>query len=156
MASVLERLRGDVFDAIVASQSAGLYVVNEFETREAWFPFIELEQLVGCHVWVIGPAIGLETRMTRGGFSEAEQPIQVGVQARVDPNNVCQIDTLAELVEQLRETCRKLSPPSVSPCGWLRHEPMRDPNGSLISFMDLREKNLFQSVFTAFYKVILP
>lgn len=155
-----------VFAAIVAAQSSFPY--TGFTAKKSWIPLARIEDPVtkAGLCWVIGQCVEEKDRKTRVDPSGAIKPlvtrelmVQVAYQqSDVGPDKVDVIETLCDLLEQLRDAVKDYQytmnsgNPDFQPM-WIRNEPLRDENGLPITYYKIREANVFESYFTAYFTV---
>lgn len=159
MASMLATLRDGLETAINAAKPT--YVVTNFTLEAAWVPRETLEGLAtdfpNGKVYIIGMAADDEPNQTRTNLCKKTLPVSIGIQKVINENpesvaGKTAIDLYVELEEQIRETCRKHDPDNFS---WLRTESLKDEDGTPFSFMGLREANIFEAYFTAYFVRVL-
>jgi len=158
MASAFVTIRQLVYQAIHAKKLAGGFVDNDWELDWTYLPYQELKDIPpNGKVWIIGLAHGDEEALTRGNLTSMEIPVQVGFQRLVNasPAGRSVLDMLVELVEQLREVCRKEVAADDNGFSWLRTESLKDPDETPYSYMGLRQASSFETYFTPYYKTIL-
>ena len=160
---ILTTIRDRVFNTLKDKQDAEDFDFNNFLLIKTYFPYSKLEELNATpngKVYVIGLAfdtINPKTRTTAG--SRNEVPIMVAFQKVVkDPQDVEEIDGLVNFVEGLWEACRKdvvTEDDETSPYQWLRNEALKDENDTPFAYISMREGNIFEAYFSAFYLNIL-
>lgn len=150
-------LRGVVCAAIETARRAGQYEINDFDTRETYFPADRLPEVPEAGtVWIEYQAND-DRLLTRGKSFEREIGIRVTFQKRLsgdEKNETAECDRYGELLDQLRDTARGCTTDD-SRFAWLRNEGQRDSAGQPISFAVFREANLFLGQFTAHFQTIL-
>ena len=161
-------IRDRVLQAIKGHKLAAGFPFNEFDLDKTYYPYSKLEKLAAKpqgQVWVIGLAFDTDqpkTRTTAG--SRNEIPVQVAFQKVVEnPQDVDELDNLIDFVEELQEVCRLLVVDEESvdaqgeaiPYQWLRNEALKDENETPYAYMGLREANVFEAYFSAFYLHLL-
>lgn len=156
MPSTLLTLRNRVVTAIETARLAGSYPVNDFEVKGEWLPQKNLEDFApGGQVWVVGMNYDDSSALTRQNLSQAEYPIAVGIQSKIDPTDDNRIALLHELEEEIRDTCRKsVTTDDEEVFAWLRNEALKDENGTPFAFVGMRQ-GIFEAYFTAYYQAFL-
>lgn len=101
-------------------------------------------------VYVVAGVPGDMNAETRSNVTDREYPISVCFQRIVKPNAVASIDSDYLFMEQLEYIARKEL--VLSPYAFLRIEYLRDENDRPFMFYAMRESNLFEAIFTVFYK----
>lgn len=146
---ILKILRGLVKDRIQTIKDAEKFVVNGWELAETYFPFQKITDLPEAgKCWVMGLASD-DAPFSRSNSYTKEIPIHVGFQKMVsDPRKVSEIDPLIQLEQQLREAVAGMKHPNFS---WVRTESLKDSNDTPFAFVGLREHNIFEAYFTAFF-----
>lgn len=145
--------------AITAAKSANEYAVSGFDIGESYLPHLSIEAATeNGKVWLLGLASD-QNVLSRPPANAAEEfiPITVAYQKLLpgnpDSDDVTTlIDNLLLFVQQLQDTCRNLD---VRGLAWQRNEALRDPSGTPYSYTGLRDANVFESYFTAFYKSLI-
>ncbi len=149
----------EVYTRILLAQSLSQFVFNDFSTEKTWYPYQKLETMEGEHpagkVYVIGKAPDDAITRTRSNLSQREYAVQVGYQrAGVTPSNTTLINTLIELMEQLETVCRTGT--DHDDYEFSRLEYLHDPDSGIpFAFMGMREMNLFEAYFSAYYISVL-
>lgn len=160
--SQLISVRNRVLQGLKAS--ADSFVVTNIQYAASHIPFAKLEdpQTQAGLCWVIASILDDKDRKTRVGVQGGplvmrEFGIQVAYQqANVLPTDVDTLDALCLLVEQFRDAVKNYDY-SISPDFvpfWTRNETLRDENGVPYHYYMLREGNIFESYFTAYF--IIP
>lgn len=127
------------------------YVVTSFELVQTYLPRVTLQELgQSARVSVVGLGAD-EDRLSRSRRYQLDQPVQVGMQVKIDPEDNDAIDEYVTFFEQLRRTARLLD---VDNYRWLRTEALRDQNRTPYDFVRLREQHTLEAVFTAYYRFI--
>lgn len=149
MASDMETLRNAVYVAILAKKTANLYALNGFTVEESYMPRAAIKSFPAeGKVYIVGLNGDDSPNRSRTNLSLREVPIQVGLQKMADYSDMASMNDLVQVVEELRDTCRKLQ---LDEFQWMRNEALRDDNGTPYSFVALREHTLFEAYFTAYY-----
>lgn len=158
---VLTTLRDVVYTRIAVKKAAnGFYYANTFALEKTWRPWEQLENLFATDqfpkgkVYVIGGRPGDMMVQSRNpqNLVTRDYPVHVGFQHSITKiEDTAEIDTYANFVEELEETLRLEIDASQDLFAFNRLEPMRDPNGIPLSFILMRDYNLFEAYFTAFY-----
>lgn len=161
--SQLINVRDMVADALKASYDS--YVVPGITINTTHIPFAKLEDpttKTGM-LWIIASILDDKDRKTRvgvpgGPFIIREFGIQVGYQqSNILPTEVESLDLLHLLVEQFRDAVKNwnyqyASQPDFVPF-WIRNDCMRDDNGVPFVYYMVREGNVFESYFTAYFTI---
>lgn len=152
MASIIITLRDLVATRIAALKESEEFSNNDFELSATWFPFKKLEELPARgQVYVLGLAKDDE-RISRGNAYTSEIPVHLGLQKLLsDPRDTAAIDAMVELENELREAVRTLDDDRFA---WIRTEALKDQNEIPFSYVGLREANVFEAYFTAFFKSV--
>lgn len=163
MGGVLVTIRDRVFEKINDKKIGGQFAFNNFELIKTYFPWQTLQELGATpngRVYIIGLAFDTDrpkTRTTAGSVNEI--PIQVAFQKLIkDPQDVEEIDKVVDFVEELQTACRLAvvtEDDEDSPYQWLRNESLKDENETAFAYMAMREANIFEAYFSAFYNNIL-
>lgn len=141
-------LRKAVYTAIAAAQVAESLSIFDFTLEQTHYPHADLKALPDAGiVTVICLAID-EDKITRGNAYQAEVPVQVAVQKKVDPTDTAGIDEYLGLVGELRDVARTLDHDTFA---WQRTDALKDQNGTPFHFVGLREASTLEAFFTAYY-----
>jgi len=156
-------IRDEVYLRIATKQTAGnFYFANDFILEKTWRPWETLENLFdptkypSGKVYVIGGRPGDMLTQSRDNVCLRDYPVQIGFQhpiSKIDDDT--EIDTYAAFVEELEETCRIEVDTALLQVSFSRIEPMRDPNGIPMSYIMMRDANVFEAYFTVFYTRVL-
>lgn len=156
---ILTEIRDRVFTTIKDKKDGTQFSFNNFDLEKTYYPWQTLQELEAKpegRVYVIGLAFDTDspkTKTTAG--SRNEVPIQVAFQKVVkDPQDVNEIDALVDFVEELQTACRKNVVDEEDedvPYQWLRNEALKDENETTYAYIAMREANVFEGYFTAFY-----
>lgn len=147
MAAPARLLRTALFNAILARKTgAGYTDITDFELQETQLPSVTLPQLKsGILVSVIG--LGGDRRLrSRGGMYELHQPVQVAVQALINPRHLWEINRLIDFTDELIDTAGDLD-------GWDWQETnvLKDQQGVPYDYVRLREHSEYLAVFMPQY-----
>jgi hypothetical protein len=152
----LTQLKMLVYDAIYARRAANQYVFNDFALKRGFLPFTALKDFPEKgQVYIVGLTGGDGPAVSRTNVAPRESPVQIGFQRQVDAQDETLLDNLCELVEQIRDTARLDVAVDSNDWRWVRNEPLLDENKTPFVFMGLREANLFEAYFTAYYQRIV-
>jgi len=126
-----------------------LAFIVRFELKQAYLPRISLPELAESpRVTLIG--LGADQSLSsRGRLHVVDQPVQVCLQAKIDPQDDAEIQMYVILLEQLQECARIASQPGLT---WLRNEALKDRSRTPYDFVRLRDAHTFEGVFTAYYR----
>ena len=163
LATIVENQIKDKRDNVTAwpakskwSSSPG-FVLEEFNVARSWMPMTELEEMpTGGQCWICMLAEDDMPSQSRTNTTRKEIPVQIAFQKVVDHDDLTVMDSLAEMVEQLREVCRLEVDPDASSFSWIRNEALKDSNDVPFSYAGLREGGFFEAYFTAFFNYVLP
>jgi len=159
MSTPVTDIRDAVYTRIALQKALGSFVNNDFTLEKTWYPYERLEAHNANHpngkVYVIGQAPGEGINQARSNkVLRREYPVQVGLQITgVNPADDTTIDTHVQLVEELDNLCIQLVDPDFF--SFLRLEYMADDSGLPLSFMGLREFDMFEAYFTAYYNFVV-
>jgi len=137
------------------------YVLTGLSVERAWVPRETLEGLATDHpngkIYIVGMSSDDEQNQSRSNLCKKVFPVMVGIQKVVDGNpestaTKTEIDQLVELEEQVRESVRNADPDNFS---WSRSEALKDEDGTPFSFMGMREANVFEAYFTAYFNAVV-
>lgn len=151
-------IRQAVYTAIETARDAGLYTLGkEWSLDWAYMPYTELPDMdPKGQVWVLGLAADDEQKQSRANLTQKEIPVQVALQKLVgSPDDKEHIDRLILMEEQLRWTVRKAVDITEEEFSWIRTESLKDDEGTPFSFMGLREGNVFEAYFTAYFRHVM-
>ena len=151
-------IRDEIYTRISLGRTNGNYVFNTFGILRTYHPYRTLEALGKEYptgiVYVVAMAPSDASNRGRGNNSLRELPVMIVYQrAAVDSQDFGLIDDLVELVEQLEDTCR--NEVDAEGFSWTRLEYLRDENELPFAFMGMREGNVFEAYFTAYYNFAL-
>lgn len=149
--SYIVDLRNLLYEAILIQRDTQQNASSNYDVIQAYYPETELKNMVRPRVYVIG-AQHDDDKLTRCNARMLTLPIQIGLQAKVQPTDVSTMDSLMTLGESLRTAAAKLESDKFN---WLRNEGARDQNNTPMNFMELRERHVFQALFTAFYQLAI-
>lgn len=155
MASVLVTLRDLLETKINAKKALNGFVFNNFDVGKAWIPYTRVEDLpANGKVWLVGLASDFGGKVSRTNVCQWELGVQIAFQRACNPTDVPLLDSFVELVEQLRDVCRKETDQDTG-FSWNRDEVFKDENGTPYAFTSLREASVFEAYFTAYFNVTL-
>lgn len=162
LAEVIKTKIDDKRDNVTAwdtkSRFAGTpgFVMADFATERSWLPHQALEDMPdGGKVWICHLAEDDLPSQSRTNTTRKEIPVQIAVQKVVNHDDLATLDTLAELVEQIREVCRLEVDPDQTGFSFLRIEALKDDNEVPYSYAGMREGGFFEAYFTVFYNYVL-
>jgi len=152
--TAIEDLVGSVYTAINLRKTLTEFVNNAFTLERTAIPHKDLEDLVNNHgdgiVYVVPGTpgdVGNIGRKPSGGLREFS--VQVGFQvAPVEPQDWTAVVQHLQFIAQL-EAAAMFDPDGFE---WLRLEYLKDENDVPFTFMGLRNANIFEAYFTAFYQ----
>ncbi len=147
-------LRKSLAEYIEQGKSANLFVQNSFTVNELYVPFEEIHKL---NADAPGGELYLqqlptdETLASRNNLAVVDTGILIGFRiGKVQSNKNETIDTLVNLVNQLKYVCRTFS--HHANYSWLRTESIKDENGTPMLYVASTQAGLFHTYFTAFYR----
>lgn len=115
---------GDIADGLVSSLN-GLTLTQAFTATRVALPRFALEDLSGLDVtvWAAAEEISLESRSS----NQHDYTIIVGIRKPIDPDSVTDLDSMLDLVEEMKDG---LDFTSQSGASWVRtdHSPLFDPD----------------------------
>jgi hypothetical protein len=165
--SILTDLRDTIWTTIAVKQVANsFYTFNNFVLEKTWKPWEELENLFDAaqfpngKLYIIPGRPGDMITISRNNLVQRDYPIHFGFQHKItgplpgttnDQTGEVQVDQCVAFLEEIEETIRTEIDQNLSQLAFNRLEPQRDPNGVPLSFVLIREANLFESYFTAFF-----
>ena len=155
MATPETTIRNAVYDRIAAKKVAATFTdYNAFTLEKAYEPHKDLEDLNALTQGIVYVVRGAtdQKRITRSFAATIELPIMVGFQRTCDPTDITTCDQLADFVEELKDVCRKDVEPTLPQTTFDRVESAKDENGVPYQFVVMRQANIFEAYFTAFYK----
>lgn len=154
MAAIQTQLRDGAYDKIV--ESLGTYAATNIQVEKTFFPTENLEDLDDPKIKLVAKGISSDrTRELRSTtYIQMIVPVEVAIQQRVDPNDTTTIDRLVETSEQVMASLEDDELVTGEVYSWARTEPLRDENGNIYSYEQLKVENVFQVIFTAFYTYI--
>lgn len=163
--SELVLLREQVLKAIKADQQSGKYAYNGFSAASTHIPLAKLtdDATQAGLVWIIGTLVDDSDRKNRGNgqppMVRRDVVIQVGYQqSNVMADDIPTLDVLCAVVEQLRDTLKNFDYTNTfgaqetggTPV-WIRNDCLRDQDGTPYHYYMLREGNVFESYFNAYF-----
>jgi hypothetical protein len=160
MAGQLLTLRNGIATGLEAIREASGFEYNGFSTSQTWIPLSLLTDAStkAGRLWIIGSSLGDEERASRAGqpFVSRDLICQVSYQQSDISDNPAgnrdsTLDTLVDLQEQLRSAVKNLSIPGLT---WIRNVGMKDEDGIPFSYFAIREANLFEAYFAAYFQVL--
>lgn len=159
---MLTTIRDEVYLRIETKRVAtDFYFANDFVTQKTWRPWETIEDLAdpkkfpSGKVYIIGGRPGDIVSNSRTNCSLREYPVGVGFQKHIaNSDDEAEITRYVNFVEELEETLRVECDNAWLNIGFVRLEPLRDPNGVPYSFMGLRD-NIFESYVTAYFTMPL-
>lgn len=165
MTSHLVLARHLVYNAIEAARPTMVY--NQFDIEETYIPLMKIEspEARKGKVWIIGAGIDDKDRRTRYDPSGAVKPLvtrEIMIHVSYQQTNILvddmdTLNTLCLVLEQIRDAVKNydyLDPATPSfNLAWIRNESLKDENGFPVHFYMLREGNIFESYFTAYFNV---
>lgn len=162
--SLLTDIRDTVATTIAVKQLATrFYYANDFVLATTWRPWVQLEDLFDPKkyphgkLYVIGGRPSDFQRISRSGAAQRDYPIQLGFQHAIQNiDDTAEIDQYVGFVEEIEETCRLEVGTAWANIAFSRMEVMRDQNGIPMSFIQIREVNIFEAYFTAVFTQVLP
>ena len=143
--TTLVDIRDAVYESILVSKDK--LVITDFDLFKTYYPQTKIQEIAKPRVFVVGLQWS-EEKLSRGNSRQLDLPVQVAIQDKVLPSNTEEIDFLVCFTEQLRRLVSKVE---CSGIVWTNTDPMLDPNGTALSFMELHEEHLFQATFTAHF-----
>lgn len=160
MASKLVTIRDlikSTVDARKVLMAPNNFIINDFTTETAWVPFKKVEDLpTAGHLTLVGMATDLSPKENRSNLCQWILSVQLAYQVVCNATDVAQIDKYVELMEQIRETCRKqVATAKNVEFSWMRDEVYKDENGTPYMFVTLRDNSVFECYVTIFYGTVL-
>lgn len=155
--------RDTVFNVLQALQQSSSFVYNSFTLKKDYIPFQKIEATAtqAGFLYVIGGAVDDSDRKTRPGvpggtFITRQVAVQVAFQrSNVLPDDIPTLDAMVLLREQLLDAVKDgdYSCPQNPAFAmlWQRSETLRDENGVPFHYYMLREANVFETYFTAYF-----
>lgn len=145
------QLRSDAAAALEAARQAGAYTLDDFVVRESYVPMGTIEGLQARPVVTCIALELTEERRSRGAggvdvLRTGELPLQVAIQAAVDPADVIRCDRLLDWVDEIKGTLRGLAG-----WRWLRTRPLADQQGLPYDYARLREAQTWEAILTPWY-----
>jgi hypothetical protein len=147
-------LRDAVYDKLQSLLPQKPY--DDVAVEKTYFPQENLEDLEETKLKVVGMAYGTE-RSRQFRYSEVvllNLQVQVAIQRRVDPTNTDQIDRLQELIEECLDALEADDLVSGANYVWQKSDPLRDENGLVYSYEQLRIQGVFNAIFTLTYQLV--
>lgn len=156
---MLTTVRDEVYLRIATKQTAeSFYFANDFVLEKTWRPWEELQDLFdptkfpSGKVYIVGGRPGDIVSLSRTNMALREYPVHLGFQHKINRiSDTAEIDEYVNFIEELEETLRTECDNVWLNIAFTRLEPLRDPDGVPYSFITLRDSNLFESYFTAFF-----
>ena len=135
----------DIADAVVASLNLGSFEPPVTAIRK-YVPVVELSDLAELSVTVV-PKSAEITTATRTS-SHFDCTIDIGIQQKVNPDELTELDALADLAEQIVDHLRLSSLDALPNAAWLSiaNEPVFAPE-------HLDQQRVFTSVVSVTYRV---
>jgi len=135
----------DVADAVVASLNAGSFGIP-FTSARSYVPVVELSDLAELIVTVVPKSAEITTATRTSSYFDCT--IDIGIQQKVNPDELSELDALADLAEQIVDHLRLESLDALPEAAWLSiaNEPVFAPE-------HLDQQRVFTSVVSVTYRV---
>jgi len=135
----------NVADAVVTSLNAGTFS-QPFTAQRKYVPAVDLADLATLHVTVVPRAVAITTATRDSSYFDCT--VDVGIQQKVDPDQVAELDALVNLAEELVDHLRLRRLDSYPGAVWMSitHEPVFAPE-------HLDQERAFTSVISVTYRV---
>mgnify|MGYP000505525261 CR=1 FL=1 len=134
-----------IADAVAARLQAGAFSLP-IQVQRGYRPVVDLSALTGVTVTVVPKSLSISAATRADGFCDCA--VDVGVQAKVDPESLADLDALMRLVEELGDSLRLSPLAGVPGATWLSlaNEPIFAPE-------HLEQQHVLTSVLTVTYRV---
>ena len=135
----------DIADAVAARLNAGEFS-QEFTAERKYQPVFDLPEMAELKVSVVPKSVSITAASRQDSFFDCA--VDVGVQKKVDVDNLGELDALMDLVEELVDHLRRNRLEELPEAAWLsiEHEPVFAPE-------HLNQERVFTSVLTVTYRV---
>ncbi|MCP4594507.1 MAG: hypothetical protein GY842_27565 [bacterium] len=134
-----------VADAVVASLNDGSFS-QSFTAERKYVPVFELPDMETLRVTVVPKSVSISAAARDSDFFDSA--VDVGVQKKVNPDELTEIDALMNLVEEIIDHLRGKRLDALPEAAWraIAHEPVFAPE-------HLDQVRQFTSVLTVTYRV---
>lgn len=119
---------------------------RSFDVLRAYQPKFELADLAAPQVTVVPRAVTITNASRQQSFFDCT--IDVGVQQKVSPGSVSELDELTTLVQEIIDALWMTRPPGQSEAAWLRIE-----NDPIFAPEHLEQQQVFTSIISVTYRL---
>ena len=155
-------VRDIVLAAILAGPQDDTYAVPTLTADKSHLPLAKITDPItkAGRVWVIASGNSQRDRKTRPGVAGGvlvtqEVIVQVAFQqSNISPDDIESIDNCCLQIEQLQDVVKDYDYYNAAPqlgLLWTRNESLRDENGLPFHYYMIREGNIFESYFYAYF-----
>lgn len=134
-----------VADAVVVSLNGATFSQPVAAERK-YLPAVDLAELAALHVTVVPRAVAITTATRDSSYFDCT--IDVGIQQKVNPDQIAELDALVNLAEEIVDHLRMRALDSLPGAAWLSitHEPVFAPE-------HLDQERALTSVVSVTYRV---
>jgi hypothetical protein len=135
----------DIADAVVASLNAASFS-QAFTAERKYLPAVDLAELAALHVTVVPRTVAITTATRDSSYFDCT--VDVGIQRKVNPDDVAELDALVNLAEEVVDHLRLRKLDTMPNAAWMsiNHEPVFAPE-------HLDQERAFTSVVSVTYRV---
>jgi hypothetical protein len=135
----------DIADAVAASLNNASFS-QPITAQRKYLPAVDLAELSELHVTVVPRTVTITTATRDSSYFDCV--IDVGIQKKINPDEMAELDALVNLAEEIVDHMRMRELDSYPGAAWLSttHEPIFAPE-------HLDQERAFTSVVSATYRV---